>query len=292
MEISFQHPKSDEIMIFVNKVCKIEKLKFKDDTLKDNMIDFVQNDIRNLLMFLEDLYDIYESKIITLKDCKNYIKTCKQKNQNNKLFPSAKLLLDEYQGIKLCQDIFEQNNMILLPLMIYENYPKNLEHRQQKNSEYYDICLDVIDALSRSDVISTSIYTEQNWYLQRLYGFVACCESTYKLNKNPMKHVGYKVDFSADMIDVSIQSISKKSLSGIKSILTDKSLDDILMMKKYYDHLLRLNKLFALKSSLKPYNISDVDLPNVLMKLLKTDKTAPKTKIVRKPKKYLKLLEV
>jgi len=64
------------------------------------------------------------------------------------------------------------------------------------------------------------------------------------------------------------------------------------MMKKYFDNLIRLNKLKALKSSLKPYNISDNELPDVLIKLLKTDKTAPPTKIVGKTKKYLKLLEV
>lgn len=292
MEISFQHPNTSELLIFTNMICTHEELYFEDDSLKNHMIDFVQHDIRNLLMFLEDLYDNYGSKVITLSDCKKYIKITKQKSQSNKLFPSAKLILDDYQGIKKCQDIFEQNNMVLLPLMIYENYPKNLENRQYGSNEYYDICLDVIDAMSRSDIISTSIYTEQNWYLQRLYGFVACCESTYCLSKKPMRNRNYNVEFSGDMIDVSIQSISKKSMSGVKSILTEKSLSDILMMKKYYDNLIRLNKLKALKTSLKPYNISDNDLPDVLIKLLKTDKTAPATKIVGKTKKYLKLLEV
>jgi replication factor C subunit 1 len=292
MEISFQYPTLNELLMYVNMICDNEGLYFETNSLKNHMIDFVQHDIRNLLMFLEDLFDIYGSKVITLQDCKKYIKISKQKSQSNKLFPAAKILLDDYQGIKKCQDIFEQNNMVLLPLMIYENYPKNLENRQYTSGEYYDVCLDVIDAMSRSDVISTSIYTEQNWYLQRLYGFVACCETTYCLSKKPMKNRNYKIEFSKDMIDVSIQSISKKSMSGVKSILTEKSLTDILMMKKYYDNLIRLNKLKALKTSLKTYNIEDDNLPDVLIKLLKTDKTAPATKIVGKTKKYLKLLEV
>lgn len=293
LEIKFQHPSVQELLAFTDKICKKEKLLLNDVKLRQHIVEYVKCDVRNLLMFLEDLYDIYNDtkKEITLSHCKSYLKTSQQKEQSNKLYDCARELMDNYQGIQKCLDNFEQNNKVLLPLMIYENYPKNLDLRSCGNS-YYDNCLAVVDTISRADILSTYIYTDQNWYLQRLYGFITCCETTYKMAKHKMNIKTYDITFSGDVIDVSIQSISKKSISNIMTIITNKNLSDMLMMKKYFDNLIRLNKLTALKRALAIYNISDDDLPIILTKLLRIDKTVEPTKIAGKTKKYIKQIQI
>lgn len=293
MKIDMYVPSDDELLVFINMICEKEGMQFKENSIKYNIIEFVKSDVRNLLMLLEDLYDLYGNKVITGKDCKDYVKTTRQKGQNNKLFPSTKMMLDDYLGIRKCQDIFQQNNMIVFPLMIYENFPTNIELRTYNNDEYYDACLSVLTTMSKSDIISASIHTEQNWQYQNLHGFVSCCEATFNLCKKPLKSRTYRIKYSGDTIDVYIQSISKKTIIELKKIFFEKSLDDLLMMRKYFDSLIRLNKLYALKSCLKKYEIDNEDIPDVLTKLLKIDKTSgTPTKIIGKTKKYLKLLEV
>lgn len=294
LEIKFKHPSSNELLEFVDMICRKEKLKLSDITIRQKIIDYVKCDTSSLLMFLEDLHDIYgdTKREIGMKECSAFVKTSQQKEQSNKLYDCARMLMDDYQGIRKCLDSFEQNNKVLLPLMIYENYPTNLESRPCTNGEYFDQCLAIATTISDADQLSTHIYTEQNWYLQALYGFKTCCETTFMLNQRPIKARSYVLKFSGDVVDASIQSISKKSINSIRTIITNKSLSDILMMKKYIDNLIRLNKLSALKRALVIYNISDENLPIVLTKLLKIDKTVPATKIAGKTKKYIKQIEV
>ena len=55
---------------------------------------------------------------------------------------------------------------VLLPLMIHENFHKNLLTVQNNNKKTLNIMKYVSNAISKGDVIETNIYTDQNWYLQ------------------------------------------------------------------------------------------------------------------------------
>ena len=41
----------------------------------------------------------------------------------------------------------------------------------------------VSDSISRGDDIETSIYTDQNWYLQNIHGFYTCLNTSFWINK-------------------------------------------------------------------------------------------------------------
>ena len=62
--------------------------------------------------------------------------------------------------------------------------------------------------------------------------------------------------------------------------------------KVSYEAETHLNKLKAIKLALLKYNIKPEDIPDVLERLLKTDKTSSETKIIGKTKKYLKSSEL
>ena len=59
----------------------------------------------------------------------------------------------------------------------------------------------VTESISRGDVIETNIYTDQNWYLQDIHGFITCAETSYHINKynKIKKKLYYNLSFSSDL---------------------------------------------------------------------------------------------
>ena len=42
----------------------------------------------------------------------------------------------------------------------------------------------ISDSISRGDNIETSIYTDQNWFLQNIHGFFTCINTNFWINNN------------------------------------------------------------------------------------------------------------
>ena len=46
-----------------------------------------------------------------------------------------------------------------------------------------DSLIEISNSISIGDNIETSIYTDQNWYLQNIHGFFTCINTSYYINK-------------------------------------------------------------------------------------------------------------
>ena len=69
----------------------------------------------------------------------------------------------------------------------------------------------ISDSISRGDNIETSIYTDQNWYLQNIHGFYSCLNTSYWINKFNDKDIDQgSIKFSSDLNKTSLKNINKK----------------------------------------------------------------------------------
>lgn len=283
-ELKFQFPEINELISYVTKICKNENIKIKDESLIIDIIKYSQLDIRKLLLILEDLKLTYNDKEINDKEWSYYILSSKRKNINIGLYESTRKIFDKYTNIPKSIELYETEK-VLLPLMIFENYAKNLLQRQvPSNKEFYEIMYKISDSISIGDNLETNIYTDQNWYLQNLHGFYTCVETSYYINKYPRKNSNvYSLSFSTDLNKTSLKNINKRNINNIQNLLENKNLTDIMYLNKIINNNISNNKYGFIKKFIKNYNLSNkhIELFN------KIDKSLEKIKFNNKIKKQL-----
>ena len=242
-ELKFQYPELHELIAYVKKICNNENIIIKNDKLVDNIIKYSQMDIRKLLLILEDLKLTYNNKEINENEWNYYILSSKKKNINIGLYESTRKIFDKYTNISKNIELYETEK-VLLPLMIFENYAKNLLLRQiPSNTELYEIMYKVSDYISIGDNVETNIYTDQNWYLQKLHGFYTCVETSYYINKYPRKNSNtYVLNFSTDLNKTSLKNINKRNINNIQILLENKNLSDIMYLNKIINNDINNNK--------------------------------------------------
>jgi hypothetical protein len=200
------------------------------------------------------------------------------------LYESTRKIFDKYTNIPKSIELYETEK-VLLPLMIFENYAKNLLQRQiSTNKELYEIMYKVSDSISIGDNLETNIYTDQNWYLQNLHGFYTCVETSYYINKYPRKNSNmYTLSFSTDLNKTSLKNINKRNINNIQNLLENKNLTDIMYLNKIINHDINNNKYGFIKKFIKNYNLNNkhIELFN------KIDKSLDKIKFNNKIKKQL-----
>jgi hypothetical protein len=283
-ELKFEFPELHELIAYVKKICNHENIKIIKENLIIDIIKYSQLDIRKLLLILEDLKLTYNNKEINVNEWNYYILSSKKKNINIGLYESTRKLFDKYTNIPKCIELYETEK-VLLPLMIFENYAKNLLLRQiTSNQELYEIMHKVSDSISIGDNIETNIYTDQNWYLQNLHGFYTCVETSYNINKYPRKNSNiYTLNFSTDLNKTSLKNINKRNINNIQILLENKNLTDIMYLNKIINHDINNNKYQFIKKFIKSYNLNNkhIELFN------KIDKSLEKIKFNNKIKKQL-----
>ena len=281
-EIRFISPSVDEFLVLINKIYEKENINIVDPAVSLNIIKFTQFDIRKLLFILQDIKFTYGTELIDIVKCKNFFMSSQKKDKDIGLFDGTRELLDNYKSIDKCLHLYETEK-VLLPLMIFENYPRNILSRSYSKPEvFYECASNICNSISMGDVIETNIYTDQNWYLQSLHGFYTCCEPTYELSKYPFKNKSYDVMFSSDLNKTSIKNINKKNILTIQTKI-NKNISDILILNKMVYDLLKKEEYKKIKKISYEYKLSSKYLDTIL----KIDKTIEKVNLVQKIKKLI-----
>ena len=171
--------------------------------------------------------------------------------------------------------------------MIHENYSVKL--LKDKNNSWESIIfklMKISDSISRGDNIETSIYTDQNWYLQNIHGFYTCINTSYWINKNNDVELGWNsLKFSSDLNKTSLKNINRKNINNLLKILPNKSHDEILMMNYLCNQLVEGERYEEFVNLLKSYK-KDLDI-KALELCLKIDKTNDFISLNTKTKKKL-----
>jgi hypothetical protein len=252
------------------------------------LIDYCEKDIRKLLILLEEVSNNFKNEIIKSKILLDFLDSSKRKNSDISLFDATKMIINDDLSFTEINKLYEIEK-VLLPLMIYENYTTKLLQNScidLKNNLYNMI--KISDSISRGDNIETSIYTDQNWFLQNIHGFFTCINTNFWINNKCTNKIS-SVNFSKDLNKTSLKNINKKNIKKIKEIIGKKSIQEILMIVKLTNNLFKDNKLEVIINILKKYKknltVKDIEL------FIKIDKTLDFSLFTTKEKKnIIKLL--
>lgn len=292
IEIRFVPPANFELRNLVIKILSKENIRVENDKIIDLLISFSQSDIRKLINILQELNYHYNNKIISENDYNNYIKLSKQKYNELGLFETTLELINNKRTYDEINQFYETEK-VLLPLMIHENYPKKVLLKSKKNIfDILDEINEITDSISIGDNIETSIYTDQNWFLQKIHCFFSCVNTNYIVNTDNTRNVKLEdIKFSSDLNKTSLKNINKKNISNLVKLIPNKSLEEILYINKITNNLVVNNKIDEIISILKCYNnnfsIKDIEL------CTKIDKSFDFIKFNSKDKKEInKMIEI
>ena len=229
-EIKIKSLNNDEILILLNKISKINNINFINDDIKKNMIEHSQNDIRRLIMLLDEIKITYNDNIIDNEKYNKFIEILKKKNKDLDLFGATEKLLKNYTNINDCLEL-QQTESTLIPLMIDENSYKFIN---------YDKYNEVLETFSKADILENYIFEEQNWDLCDIFGYVSCSIPSYLINKYSNKNnMNKKIVFATDLNRTSVKKMNYKNIIKTNEILINenknirhKTIDEFIYMSE------------------------------------------------------------
>ena len=283
--IRFYSPSSIELFKYVQNICKKEKIRIEDNTAINELVNFSQFDIRRLLYLIQDY--VYNYKVISNGNMEMFIKHGLKKNISLNLYESSLSLLNEKLENDNVYKLYK-NEKVLLPLMIHENYYKKMMGSKTSALKKLDNMIDISESISLGDKIETSIYTDQNWFLQNIHCFHTCIKPSIICSKYGKQLTGSNIDFGADLNKTSLKNKNKKNILNLRNIIGNRTVDEILCLSRLSNHLFKLQDYKTLINIIKEYeqilDIKDIEL------FLKIDKTIDFLKLSIKEKKVIKEL--
>lgn len=284
-EIQFNSPIKLDFLKLIKNICIEEKIKIENDDAINILIEFCQKDIRRLINLLQEFS--YNFKEIKKEYVLDFISKSREKNIDIGLFDATGKILNNYLDYDTILKLYESEK-VLLPLMIHENYIRKVLNKCSDN--WNDVLFNLVkisDSISRGDNIETSIYTDQNWYLQNIHGFYTCLNSSYwisKTNKNNNIDVK-KIKFSSDLNKTSLKNINRKNITNLSKIIPNKSIYEILILNRICNYLILNNKENYIIELLSSYN-KDISIKEIEL-CLKIDKTFDFKLLCSKDKKKI-----
>ena len=283
-EFNFMSPSSYELSTYIKKICTDENIEILDTASIDMFIQFCQYDIRRLVNILQEYH--YNFNTLNISDVTIFIERSIMKDTDIGLYDASLKLINEPNDFEQVYKLYEIDK-VLVPLMINENYYKKILSSKNKSkwNEQLEQMVEISDSLSIGDNIETSIYTDQNWYLQNIHGFYTCYNTSATINKSDKKLCKTDIKFSSDLNKTSLKNINKKNITNLEKIISKKTIDEILALCKITNHMVITNQVNIIIDILKNYK-SDIDIKDIEL-CLKIDKTVEFITLTAKEKKEI-----
>jgi len=282
-EIIFSSLSNNELSYLIIKILNNENIQIQNNNIINKIILFSQYDVRRLINILEEISYHISDNIITENILDEFIDKSREKNIDIGLFDSTVKLLNNYYDYENILKLYETEK-VLLPLMIHENYLFKILNKNNKNC--ISNIINISDSLSRGDNIETSIYTDQNWYLQNIHGFFTCLNTSFWINKSNNNVIKYNnIKFSADLNKTSLKNINRKNINNLSKIINNKSNLEILLLNKICNHYINNNDENKIIQILNNYN-KDITIKEFEL-CLKIDKTTNYNILESKDKKRI-----
>lgn len=238
LEIKFYNPTRSDMEQIMSKIFINEKMKFQNESSINKVLEHSQNDIRRLILLLQELkYQYYDKKIIEEEDIDNFLDYSYKKDSDENLYESTNDIFKNYKNIDECIRNYEIDK-VLTPLMIHYNFPNHICKNILSIKKKLDITDDLFEMFSFGDVVENYIFENQEWDMHKLHGFMTCVYPSYILNNN-RNDKDINLMFTTDPNKTSIRQINKKNIDNCKKCFEKMGIIDFLyidiIVKKILD---------------------------------------------------------
>lgn len=238
-EVKIYSPYPSEIVRWVSSICKKENISM-DYSIIQKFVEYCQNDMRKILIQLNELKINYGTKKINQELLNSFMDIMKEKDLDFNLYKATDKIMTDYRDIDSCLELYETEK-VLIPLMIFENYHKFIKG---------DMYSKILNKLSMGDILENYIYGEQNWDLLELHGMISCGIPSYLINKYPSKMKNYKLVFATDLNRTSVKKMNKKNIVKTNNSLNknhyknirNKSIDEFIYMGEIMNEMNKESK--------------------------------------------------
>lgn len=251
----------------LKKIMKNENLNIDEDVEK-NIIYQCQSDIRKLILILKDLKLTFFLEKINRNNYNEFLKFTNLKVRNYNINDTTKIIINNYNYDNAFK--YYNNEKVILPLMIYENFINKLKLKKDKKNLLNTI-IKISNLITWGDIIETNIYTDQNWYLQKIHGFITIITTSFYINNYDSNNYDLKINFSSDLNKTSLKNINKKNFNNIKNIIINKSIDDILFINNMFYEFVENNNIPLIVKYIKNYNL-EYKIFDIIIKVNKLKK--------------------
>lgn len=277
--ININAPYNTELKSLLIKIITKEKINISDGCI-DEIINYSQNDYRQLINILYDIKCIYDTEEITNSDVKNYFNNIRKKNIDNNLFDITKLIIYKYKSISQCLELYNFDK-VLLPLMMNQYYSRIIVNSNMNKNKILETLFQIISYIKYGDIVDNYIYSLQYWSIQHIHGLYTCAlpayiiDKVFKNNKPSFRSSKQNIDlirfeFPENLNRVSTKKIYKKNYSNISKCIPSDPIDFVHMndLAKKMHSLGKKDEFIALLSD---YNLSKQQVDTII-RINKLDK--------------------
>ena len=251
--IELKSPTAKQIQNILNII--MPKL---DDTLKNNIVTFIQGDLRKL----KSTHDIYKNQQSILKNqlIQNMFQ---QKNYNEDVKDIIKKLLNNNYPLKEHTEIMNETDRTSVGLLYHENIIDVLEKVNKKDSIpfYYDI----LNNICFADYIDRITFQKQIWIFNEMSSLIKTFYNNHLYHK---KYGNKKIKFNPT--DVRFTKVLTKYSTEYNNSLFIQDLCKQLNMdiKDMFSYFLHLRKIYTIDEIIdlfdnENYEISKLDINRI-----------------------------
>lgn len=285
--ISFSQPSRADMMVLLSRIAKIEKMQFAGTDPAYLLIDHAQNDFRRLVSTIQDVKSKYPKQVITLDDATQYSTKSKTKDTNVDIFRAVVNMMIKYKGVDTCLKMYEKEKVII-PLVMHQNYIKTIVQHHYKGNKQFGLVNDISKSLAFGDLVENYIYSDQNWDMQEVHGFLTCVDPAHRIYSEKMniniEDLRRSFEFPYDLNRTSIKKINKKNIINSNQCLKNLEIKDFIFANRLIRQLIADDKIDEIAELFKGYNAKAENIDSIL----KIDKiTETKTVLASTVKKRL-----
>jgi len=233
--ITFKKDVSEEMTALITDILKKNDLNIGIDGINE-IIKIAGNDIRRLLIYLENIYFSFKTnhpgeKFITVDFINYYNKVGSDKNEDLQLIEATYHIFYKENSYAKSEILFDID-CLLLPLMIYHNSIIAVKKSKDDPKKKLGIYKNILHSLCIHDTIQTSIFEIQEWndyydvsvfYGAVLPNYYARLLSDYRENQTELQFTNLLNKISQMFVNKKLLSSSKYSMNKL-----DLDLDEII----------------------------------------------------------------
>ena len=288
--VTFTQPTIQSLEKMVARLSTTEHVYFDNETVIKKIIDYCQKDIRKLILLFGDLKLFFsDRKYICEKDFDEYCEVSKNKDMDVHIFKASAQLILNYNNIDDCLRLYE-GEKVIIPLVLHQNYINCIILYDHSKTDKIDLVNDLAKSIAIGDLIENYIYSDQNWDLQEVHGFLTCVKPSFylsneNLNTNPdLLGTAVNLGFPIDLNRTSIKCINHRNIVNSNVCLKTFEIKDFMYANRLVRKLIEDDKMTECSELFNDYKMSVGNIESVL----KIDKiNQSKTTLASQTKKKL-----